>query len=52
MNLLRALWRLLNPPQRHYPSKWNGTYVTCACGYRSAWDWDLRHHFSLVGRVG
>jgi len=39
-------------PERHYPSKWDGTHATCKCGYHSVWDWNLRKHFEQTGRIG
>lgn len=39
-------------PKRHYPKDWDGHLYTCNCGYRHAWDWDLRVHFATEGRVG
>jgi hypothetical protein len=49
MNWLR---RLFGKPVRHYPSFWDGTHETCACGYHSVKDYDLREHFAEQKRIG
>lgn len=49
MNFLQRLFRVT---VRHYPSHWDGTHATCACGHHSVWDYDLRKHFAEQERVG
>lgn len=38
-------------PKRHYPAMADGPIRVCNCGYYSAWDTDLRHHFASVEQV-
>jgi hypothetical protein len=46
------LRRLFSRPERHYPVWWDACYATCKCGHSSAWDHDLRIHFTETGRIG
>lgn len=53
MKLLKALASILLgwKPRRHYPAMVDGHIRVCNCGFYSAWDPQLRHHFNDVEQV-
>jgi hypothetical protein len=52
VSFLNWLRTLLGRPVRHYDASWDGYNATCACGFHSQWDYNLRNHFAEQERVG
>jgi hypothetical protein len=51
--LIWRVWGLIPARrQRHYPAQWDSTHATCKCGYNSVDDYNLKTHFTEMGRAG
>jgi hypothetical protein len=50
--LVRWLLQHAEREDRHYTKRVRANHATCACGFYSHWDYDLRKHFAEQERAG